>query len=383
MDIHSKKLARLHFLKVSLVVMFGLASSVILTSCSSEEEVKLGFVGGLSGRVSDLGGPARNGMLLAVEEANAAGGIRGKPIKTIIKDDRQSKPQAVKAVNALIGNKVDAIIGPVTSSIAVEVAPIATQAKTLMMAVTVTTNELTGLDDYLLRGLAPTAVHAGEIADFLYGQRGVKSFSAIYDLKNKSYTEGWINDFKTRFEELGGQSKSILNFSSGNQEVLVPMAKQLLEDDPGIVLFVTNAVDAAILAKLVRMQKPKVLVGTSEWAGTERLIELGGKFIEGAIVPQYIDRESTEENYRTFHANFVNRFKQEPGFPGLISYNVTRVVIDRIKNKANGTDLKEAILEQGTFPGVQGKVQFDEYGDAASKTYITEVIDGRFVVQSK
>ena len=110
---------------------------------------------------------------------------------------------------------------------------------------------------------------------------------------------------------------------------------------------------------------------------------MGGKFIEGAIVPQYIDRESTEEDYKTFHTNYVNRFKQEPGFPGLISYNVTRVVIDRIKNKAEGVELKDAILEQGTFPGVQGKMQFDEYGDASSKTYITEVINGRFVVQNK
>lgn len=370
-------------LKLCLVLICVLASSFTLTSCSNQDEVTIGFIGGLSGRVSDLGGPARNGMLLAIEEANQAGGINGKPIKTIIKDDKQSKSRAVKAVKALIDKKVDAIIGPVTSAMAVEVAPLATQAKTLMMAVTVTTNELTGQDDYFLRGLAPTAAHAGEMAEYLYGKKGVKNFSAIYDLTNRAYSESWVSDFKARFEELGGQSKNILSFSSGIQEELVPMAKQLLENDPDIILFVTNAVDAAILAKLVRLQDPSALIGTSEWAGTERLIELAGKYIEGAIVPQYIDRESTEESYRIFHKNYLDRFKQEPGFSGVIAYNVTRVVLDRIKNKEKGKDLKEAILDQGSFAGVQGGVKFDKYGDANSKTYITEVTNGQFVVTSK
>ena len=365
-------------LAITLISIFTLFTS---SGCSNDESVTLGFVGGLTGRVSDLGGPARNGMLLAIEEANQKGGIRGNPIHFIIKDDKQDKDKAIKAVTELLEAKVDAIIGPVTSSMAVNVAPLATQAKTLMMGVTVTTNDLSGKDDFFVRCLAPTQAHAREVANFLFNKKNIRSFSAVYDLKNKAYSHGWLKDFQQAIESLGGSTKKVLNFSSGKPEELIPIAKDLVLDQPDIVIFVTNAVDAALLAKLVRSESPEVLLGTSEWAGTERLIELGGKFIEGAYVPQYLDRESQDPEYIKFRNRFVERFDHEPGFPGLIAYNATNVVINRLELKNENETLKESILNERIFPGIQGQIQFDEFGDVKSKTYVTQVQNGRFVVQ--
>lgn len=355
---------------------------LLLSGCGEEKSVTLGFVGGLSGRVSDLGGPARNGMLLAVEQANENGGINGQPIKTIIRDDKQDVETAKKMVQELLDAKVDAIVGPVTSSMAVNVVPMADAANTLMMGVTVTTNDLSGKDDQFLRVLAATAIHAGEVAEFLFKERDIKRFSAIYDLKNKSYSYSWVSDFERRMKELGGESLNILEFTSGNQDELVPLADQLVEGEPDIVIFVTNAVDAALLAKLVRTVSPEVSIGTSEWAGTERLIELGGRFVEGAYVPQYLDRESKDPEYLKFRQAFLDRFNHEPGFPGLTAYNATNVIIDRLKNMTTTISLKDAILEKKEFKGIQGKVQFDQFGDAISKTYVTQVQGNQFIVQS-
>lgn len=357
--------------------------SMLLTSCSKPDPVTLGFIGGLSGRVSDLGGPARNGMLLAVEEQNALGGINGQDIQTLVKDDKQDADTAKQVVKELIDANVNAIIGPVTSSIAVNVVPLATKAKTLMVGVTVTTNALTGQDDYFVRCLAPTAVHAGEIAEFLYKQRGVRSFSAVYDLKNEAYSLSWVKDFKQRFEELGGIAQSIEKFSSGKQEALLPIASTLIDGDPDMVIFVTNAVDAALLAKLVREKNQSILLGTSEWAGTERLIELGGRHVEGAYIPQYLDRSSNDPAYQSFRERFIARFNHEPGFPGLIAYNATNMTIEQLRNKAENVELKQAIIGQGTFPGIQGKIQIDEFGDAKSKTFVTQIQNGQFVVQKR
>lgn len=364
-------------------IVFALISTIVLSACSKEEPVTLGFVGGLSGRVSDLGGPARNGMLLAIEEINARGGIRGQDVQSIIKDDKQDADTAIKVTQELLSQNVDAIIGPVTSSMAVKVAPLASRAETMMMGVTVTTNALSGKDDYFLRCLAPTAVHAGEVAEFLFRNMNINSFSAIYDLKNESYTLSWINDFKQRFTELGGKSQSILSFSSGKQDVLLPIVDEIVKDQSDAIIFVTNAVDAALLAKLIRNKDEEVILATSEWAGTERLIELGGRYVEGAIVPQYLDRESTEPDYVEFRDAYRQRFSQEPGFPGLIAYNATRVVLAKLETRPDGVSLKEAILNQKNFPGIQGDIKFDKFGDVISKTYITRIEDGRFKVQAR
>ncbi|KZY78023.1 hypothetical protein A3742_15320 [Oleiphilus sp. HI0071] len=365
-----------------MAVALIFAGCLHLFGCGQKEPVTLGFVGGLTGKVSDLGGPARNGMLFAVEEANKADGINGQPIQTLIRDDRQDPETAKKVVAELLAKNVDAIIGPVTSSMAVQVAPMAEQAQTVMMGVTVTTNDLSNKDDHFFRVLAATAVHAGEVAEFLFNERSVRTFSAIYDLNNKAYSQGWITDFEQRMTELGGSAVTILSFSSGNQEALIPVAEQLVSGDPDIVIFVTNAVDAALLAKLIRSKSDDVMLGTSEWAGTERLIELGGRFVEGAFVPQYLDRESKDPDYQRFREGFIKRFNHEPGFPGLTAYNATRVIIDRLKNKSASQSLKDALLAQGTFPAIQGSVQFDEFGDAESKTYVTQIINSQFVVQT-
>ena len=373
----------MHSKLIKLLTFFVIVTGLLqLSGCGQEEPVTLGFVGGLTGRVSDLGGPARNGMLLAVEEANQKGGINGQAIQTLIRDDRQDPETAKKMVAELLAENVDAIVGPVTSSMAVQVAPMAEQAQTLMMGVTVTTNDLSKQDDHFFRVLAATAVHAGEVAEFLFKERNVKKFSAIYDLNNKSYSYSWVTDFEKRITELGGASVNILSFSSGDQKALVPLAEQLVSGDPDIVIFVTNSVDAALLAKLVRSQSDEVMLGTSEWAGTERLIELGGRFIEGAFVPQYLDRESKDPDYQRFRQDFINRFNHEPGFPGLTAYNATNVIIDRLKNKPSAQSLKDAILAQRIFPGIQGKVQFDEFGDAKSKTFVTQVRNNQFVLQT-
>lgn len=357
-----------------------LSCTLGLAACSEPPHWKFGFVGGLSGPASDLGGPARNGMQLAIEEANANGGIRGRTIQANIKDDKQDPKLAVQMVEELLADKVDVIIGPVTSSIALEVIPVANTAKKVMMGLTVTTSELNGLDDYFLRVLSSTDTHAGYTAQKLYHKAGVRSVTCVYDLRNQSYSQGWIEAFTKRFQEIGGITKNILSFSSQNRDKLLGIADQLLEESPDMIVFVTNAVDAAMLAKLVRDKDAKVKIATSEWAGTERLIELGGAHIEGAYVPQYLDRESRDLDFQRFRSAYKKRFNQEPGFPGMTGYNATHVIISALRDNPDPDSLKQTILRQKQYTGIQGEIVFDQYGDVTSNTYVTQVQNGIFRV---
>ena len=66
----------------ALLLVLGLVSG-----CGPREPVRVGFLGGLSGRVADLGEAGRNGAQIAVEEVNRAGGIDGRQIQLIVRDD--------------------------------------------------------------------------------------------------------------------------------------------------------------------------------------------------------------------------------------------------------------------------------------------------------
>lgn len=361
----------------------SLLLAMCVSHCSDPAPIRLGFVGGLSGSVSDLGGSARNGMLLAIEETNAQGGIHGRVIEVIIKDDKQDRTRVRKAVKELVKQKVEAIIGPVTSEMAMASVDLANAAKILMMGVTVTSSELSGKDDFFLRILSATSVHTAATAEHILRQLKIDNFSAIIDLKNASYSKSWINEFSRHFKSMGGRENNIFGFDTSSHEQFPEIAKNVLADRPGIILLVTNAVDSALLAKLIRTENPEAILGTSEWAGTERLVELGGIHVEQAIVPQFIDRASKEPAYLSFREKFVARFSQEPGFPGLVAYNATNVVLTGLKAKSSSKSLRDTLLETGTFSAIQGPVVFDEFGDGSTRSYITQIENGRFSLRNE
>lgn len=354
--------------------------SMGMAGCEDNSAITLGFLGGLSGRATDLGGTARNGMQLAVEEVNAKGGIHGKLVEMIIKDDKQDPETARQATQELVRAGVNAIIGPVTSTIAVSVADIVNDAGILMLGVTVTTNELSDINDQFIRMLSPTSVYADTFARYLFSDRKIHSYAVIYDLGNRAYTESWVSDFSRRFKALGGIETAAETFTSGDTDSLMRSAQKVLAQPCDMVILVANSVDAAMLAKLVREAKPDQALSTSEWAGTERLIELGGRYVEGALVQQNLDRESQDADFQNFREAFVRRFNQEPGFAGMLAYNGTHLVLKSIQEKGPDQTLRDYILDKSVFPGIQGPTRFNKFGDASAKTYVTEIREGRFKV---
>ncbi len=364
-------------IRIIISAMIGLLL-LPLTGCGESKPLKLGFIGGTSGRVADLGVAGRNGVILAVEKRNAAGGINGQSIELLLKDDKQDAATAKRAAKELADSGVKAILGPMTSSMALEVVTVSELFGTLTMGITATTNELAGKDDLFFRTLSPTMDHASETAEYLRSHKQSERVAIIYDLKNKSYSESWMHDFSQAFELLGGDIVSKTSFVSSDQVRFERIASDALKENPDSVVMVANSVDAALLSKQLRTMNPGIQLATSEWAGTERLIELGGRYVEHTVVPQYFDRNSQNPGYLAFYNAYYQRFGHAPGFPGLVGFNATNVVLDSLEACQEGESLKQAILRIKAFSGVSGKVVFDAFGDAKSKTYLTEIVDGQF-----
>lgn len=367
-------------MKLMTLTLFSIMTLVFLQGCGDSKPLKIGFIGGTSGRVADLGIAGRNGVILAVEERNALGGVKGQRVELILKDDKQDAKFSKKAAEELVTEGVVAILGPMTSSMAMEVVPVSNQFEILTMGTTVTTNKLTGKDDYFFRTLSSTLDTASETAKYLYQYKQTKKVAAVYDLKNKAYTENWLNDFSVAFEEMGGTIAKSISFNSNNQLEFEAVAHELVVATPDTIVLIANSVDAALLAKHIRVINPYIQLAASEWAGTERLIELGGRYVEKMVVPQYFDRNNQDQEYQAFFHAYKERFGHPPGFPGLISYNVANVVLRSISDKRSGESLKQSILRIRQFPAVQGAIVFDDFGDSKSKTFLTEVIDGQFTL---
>ena len=361
--------------------LFGLLAALLLLldGCGDQTPVEVGFIGGLSGRVADLGVSALDGARLAIEEQNAKGGIHGHPIQLTAEDDRQDEEAAKAAFEALAARHVEAIIGPMTSAMGTFLAPLANDSKTTLISPTVTTRDLSGIDDYFLRVIADTRSYAEASARFEYSQRAIKSFVILGDSTNRPYTDSWTRDFIAAFTAQGGTIPATLPFKSGMIGDFGPLARQAVQTRAEGVLILANAADAAQLCQQIRLADPQIPIVSSEWSATERFIELGGTAVEGVFTSQFVDRESVQEPYAGFRRLFLDRFQQEPGFAGIAGYDAAAVLITALKQRHSGESVRDAILRIADFKGLQGSIHIDRFGDSWRPTYITVIRDGKYV----
>lgn len=75
------------------------------------EPIQVGYIGALTGGSATMGEPARNGIVLAVEEANADGGIDGRPIELVAFDDEADPARSVAGAQGFIRDDVTMVIG--------------------------------------------------------------------------------------------------------------------------------------------------------------------------------------------------------------------------------------------------------------------------------
>lgn len=362
---------------LSLFMVLG--TLLLLAGCQKPEPIRLGFIGGITGRVADLGVSGRNGVQLAVEQRNAAGGIKGRQIELVVKDDGQDAETAKRAIGELIGQNVELIIGPMTSSMAIAIMPQVSASKSILLSPTVTTTDLSGKDDNFLRVISVTTDYAAKSARYQYEKLGIRSVAAIYDSNNRSYTESWLKDFQAAFEKLGGRVVSKKTFQSGKDTVFQPLIHELLEARADSVLIISNAVDSAMICQQLRKLAPSQRIAMSEWASTERFIELAGTASEGVLVAQFLDRNDTSQRYLDFLAAYRARFKQEPGFAGMAGYDAALIAMEVYSNRRQEESLKGVIINRKSFQGVQQVLNIDRFGDADRKTFVTTIQGNQFV----
>ncbi len=351
----------------------------ILSACQKNEPLRIGFVGGLTGKVADLGVAGRNGALLAVEQRNAVGGINGRHVELVVKDDEQNPETAKSVVGELISQNIELLIGPMTSGMAMAVLPQINASKSILLSPTATTTGLSGKDDNFFRVIGTTAGYASKSARFQLEKLGIRTVAVIYDSTNIAYSESWLNDFSAAFTGLGGKIVLVKSFSSGKDSVFFPLAKELLAAKPDSVLIITNTVDAALICQQLRKLAPGQRIALAEWASTERFLELAGTTAEGVVVSHFLDRNDTSQRFKDFMTSYRARFNQDPGFAGVAGYDAAQVALEAFAIRSKGQSIKETIITKRSFLGVQAPLNIDRFGDSDRNTFVSVIKGSQYI----
>jgi len=363
-------------------VIAALAGLLVLAGCDANDPIKIGFIGGLSGRSTDIGLASRNAVQMAVEDINRSGGLDGRTVELLVQDDADEPDVAAQAVRDLVAEGVVAIVGPNNSSIAAGMLPAINELRAVTISPTASSLVLADIDDFLFRINWTTRDNAQIYAKH-YAGSGIRRVSAAIDAHNSVFSESWLKQFREHFERHGGTVVATDRFDARKPRGYSDTARALMESEPQAVLMVANSVDTAQLAQQIRKLDSDVVLIAAEWAASERLLQLGGAAIEGLELVQSYNRHDLSDPYQTFLKQYRERFNQEPGYSSIAAYDAATMLFAGLAESdgQGGKALKRALLKLAPQPGLQQSLKFNEYGDARRQAFFMVVRDGRFVAQ--
>lgn len=353
-------------------------TALLLAACAPKAPVRVGFIGGLSDRNADNGQVGLDAVVLAVEQFNREGGAGGRMVELVTRDDAQDKAAAAKSAQELVDQKVEAVIGPFTSSMAAVIVPVTGAGSVFQVSPTITSMAFYGKDDNLFRINRTTRDNARDYAAVLQ-RRGQRNVAIAYDTRNRSFTESWLQEFEAAAVELGARVAVAVPYESRPDADIATVVGRMVEAGPDGLLFISGALDVARLAHQARLQAPALPIAASEWAATEQLVELGGPAVEGLLIVQNYDRDDNSPRFTAFREAYVKRFQREPGYSSVSAHDAATVVLTALRERRSGETLKQAALRSGPYQGLQQSIAFDANGDTPRKVFFTEIRGGRYV----
>jgi branched-chain amino acid transport system substrate-binding protein len=346
---------------------------------AADDVILLGEVGSLTGSEAAFGISTRNGIELALEEVNAAGGVKGKKVAVRVYDN-QSKPEeaAAAATRLITQDKVVAILGEVASSNSLAMAPKAQEAKVPMVSPSSTNPRVTEVGDYIFRVCFIDPFQGAVMARYAHEKLGFKTVAILTD-KKSAYSEGLTEVFKKKFTDLGGTIVGIEAYGKGDTDFRAQLTNVKKLKPEG--LYVPGYYqDVALIADQAQQLGVKVtMMGGDGW-DSQKLFELGGEAVEGAYVSNHYSADDPSPRVQDFIRKYQARFKAVPDSLAALGYDAAMVVIDAMKRAPDlsGPALRDAIAATKDFPGVAGTITLDENRNPVKPAVVLKVEGGKF-----
>lgn len=352
--------------KILLILLF-----VSLYSCNSKKVVKIGYISNLSGRHSELGIRGRDGLLMAFDDFNESDDAKKILIELIIKDHRGDKSLCEDLTKELVSQGVKVIIGPLTSGMSGAVLNGVKGSDIIVVSPTVSTDELTGIDDNFLRLISPSSTQGKSLGNII-NKRNEKNVIVIADHTNKEYAEGVI----LGLNDILNYNPQTLYFE--NKDSVNEVIDNVKRIKPDGIVFISSGIDTALFIQNINkiMELPN-LYGSS-WVKLSDVARHGGKVINGMIITDNYKSKNISLKEYDFNEKYKKRYNSAPNLPAIYAYEAFNVIIEALLLSPQKTSqqIKEAIISKHNFEGISEDFVIDKYGDAQRKQSLFEIENG-------
>lgn len=364
--------------------VFGALLGVSLAlACGGEAKkdraIVVGHVASMSGDTATFGRSADQGMRMAIEEINAAGGVLGKPIELVTEDDRSITEEARTAAQKLIQrDRVVALLGEVASSRSLAAAPEAQRAHVPMISPGSTNPRVTEVGDYIFRACFIDPFQGAVMARFAVDELKAKRLAILFDFK-QDYSVGLAQFFRDTAKQLGAEIVADERYTSGDIEFRAQLTT-IRAANPDAIFVPGYYTELGLIAKQARELGVQVpLLGGDGW-DSEKTLEIGGDAVEGYYFSTHYAADSDSPRVQAFVKGFQAKYGATPDAMAALGYDTARIFADAAARagSTDGAKLRDAIAATSGFEGVTGKISMDAQRNARKDAVVLKIEGGKF-----
>jgi branched-chain amino acid transport system substrate-binding protein len=347
---------------------------------SNSDEIVIGHYASMTGSEATFGQSTDNGILLAVEEINVAGGIGGKKIRLITYDDKGDAREAGGAVTRLVTrDQVVAVLGEVASGLSLAGAPICQENGIPMITPSSTNPKVTLVGDKIFRVCFIDPFQGAVCAKFAREHEGLKATKAATLTDQSSpYSVGLQEEFEKAFVAGGGTVVTKQSYQSGDQDFSAQLTA-IRAAQPDVIFvpgYYTDVGNIALQARKLGITAP--LLGGDGW-DSSKLGEIAGSAIDGSFYSNHYSQEDPSERVQDFIRKYKEKHKETPDGLAALGYDAARILFEAMKRAPSlaGADLAAELAKTKDFDGVTGKISIDANRNAVKPAVILEMKDGK------
>ncbi|MGQ0504907.1 MAG: ABC transporter substrate-binding protein [Myxococcaceae bacterium] len=346
---------------------------------AGDDVILLGEVGSLTGSEATFGISTRNGIEMALNEANAAGGVKGKKLAVRVYDDQGKPEEAANAVTRLINqDKVKLILGEVASSNSLAMAPLAQAAKVPMITPSSTNPKVTQVGDYIFRACFIDPFQGYVMAKFARENLKLNNVAILKDQKS-AYSDGLTEVFAKKFAEMGGKIVGIEAYSKGDSDFRAQLTA-LKRNKPEGIYIPGYYTDVGVIARQAReLALKSTLMGGDGW-DSATLFELGGSAIENSYFSNHYSVDDPNPRVRKFVEDYKKAYGGvAPDGLAALGYDSGRLAVEALTRAKDlsGESIRDALKQIKDFPGAAGTISMDANRDAVKPAVVLQVTEGK------
>ncbi len=340
----------------------------------ANEKIRLGAFMSLTGDTGQYGISASNGVTLAIEEANAKGGVGGRRIDLVLQDTRSDTGETVRVVERLVNEvKVHALLGEIVSSRSLAAAPVAQRSGVPMLTPSSTSPEVTAVGDYIFRSCYADPFQGAAIARFAAQSLKARRGALLLD-REQAYSIQLAQSIHEAFVGQGGEMVAEEIYQAGAAD----FSPQLLELNlarPDVIFVPGYYLEAGLLARQAReLGITTPLVGGDGW-DSPRLFEIGGPALEGNYFSSHYAADDPDPLVQKFVEDYRRLFTTTPDAFAATAYDGARILLDAFSRSASleHAAVRDALAQTRDFPGVTGSITFDSARNAVKQVSIIRI----------